>query len=104
MTASLYPAPRNVDLSDRAYFRAQRDGALPPGRNYVSELLRGRVDQSTFFQLSTRRQVTCNAIVHNGVLDSDTHLLAKPFTLDQLGAKLRELLGSQRASGGISPG
>jgi CheY-like chemotaxis protein len=36
-----------------------------------------------------------NAIVHNGVLDSGVDLLAKPFTTDDLGRKLQEVL--QRA-------
>ena len=36
---------------------------------------------------------TRNAIVHNGVLDSDAHLLTKPFTLSLLASKLREALG-----------
>jgi ActR/RegA family two-component response regulator len=31
---------------------------------------------------------TRNAIVHNGVLDAGTHLLSKPFTVDQLEAEL----------------
>ncbi|KAJ0344841.1 hypothetical protein COL154_013985, partial [Colletotrichum chrysophilum] len=35
---------------------------------------------------------TKNPVVHNGVLDHDVHFLAKPFTLDQLAAKLREVL------------
>ena len=39
---------------------------------------------------------TRNAVVHNGVLDHDVHFLAKPFTLDQLAAKLREVLDSRR--------
>lgn len=32
---------------------------------------------------------TRNAAVHNGVLDHDVHFIAKPFTLEQLTAKLR---------------
>ena len=35
---------------------------------------------------------TRNAIVHNGVLDPDTHLVSKPFTVAQLGAELDAVL------------
>jgi signal transduction histidine kinase/ActR/RegA family two-component response regulator len=35
---------------------------------------------------------TRNAIVHNGMLDPGVQLLGKPYTLDQLAAKLREVL------------
>jgi len=35
-----------------------------------------------------------NATVHNGVLDPNTPQLHKPFTLDQLAAKVREALDS----------
>jgi len=37
---------------------------------------------------------TRNAIVHNGVLDPGTHLLQKPFSIDQLAAKVRQVLDS----------
>ena len=33
-----------------------------------------------------------NAITHNGVLDPHTYLLAKPFTVDALAAKLAQVL------------
>jgi signal transduction histidine kinase/CheY-like chemotaxis protein len=36
---------------------------------------------------------TNNAIIHNGVLDAGVHLISKPFTLEQLAAKVREVLG-----------
>jgi signal transduction histidine kinase/ActR/RegA family two-component response regulator len=35
---------------------------------------------------------TRNAIVHNGVLDAGTHLITKPFTVDQLERELRSTL------------
>jgi hypothetical protein len=35
---------------------------------------------------------TRNAVVHNGVLDPGVHLIGKPFTVDELAAKLREVL------------
>lgn len=35
---------------------------------------------------------TRNAVVHNGVLDHGVNFIAKPFTIDQIAAKLREVL------------
>lgn len=35
---------------------------------------------------------TRNAIVHNGVLDAGVDLIGKPFTIDELGVKVREVL------------
>ena len=52
-TANVYPVPPNASYSDRAYFAAHRDGAA---QRFVSETLRGRVNDVTFFQYSERRQ------------------------------------------------
>ena len=38
---------------------------------------------------------TKNAVVHNGILDHDVHFLAKPFTIEQLAAKLRAVLDAK---------
>lgn len=35
---------------------------------------------------------TENAIVHHGRLDRGVHLLSKPFRIDELGRKLREVI------------
>jgi DNA-binding response OmpR family regulator len=35
---------------------------------------------------------TRNAVVHGGVLDAGVQFMNKPFTLDQLAAKLRSVL------------
>jgi signal transduction histidine kinase/CheY-like chemotaxis protein len=40
---------------------------------------------------------TKNAIVHNGMLDADVALLAKPFTVDQLAHKVRQAIDGQGA-------
>jgi len=39
---------------------------------------------------------TRDAIVHNGVLDADVQLISKPFTLEQLANKAREVFDSPR--------
>ena len=41
---------------------------------------------------------TRNAIVHQGRLDPDVHLLNKPFTQQDLARKVRELLDAPKAS------
>jgi CheY-like chemotaxis protein len=38
---------------------------------------------------------TRNAIVHNGMLDYGTHLLTKPFTIQDLGLKVRTILDEE---------
>ena len=47
--------------------------------------------------LYTTPAYTRNAIVHNGVLDADVSLLAKPFTVAQLARKVREVLDGDGA-------
>jgi signal transduction histidine kinase/ActR/RegA family two-component response regulator len=68
VTANFMPVPATLDLSDRSYFRVHRDGAIAPGRTYVSEVLQGRANPNTrFFQLSTRRTSRGDAGRFDGV-------------------------------------
>jgi len=55
LTGKLFPAPRTLDLSDREYFRVERDGLIQPSETYVSEILQGRAENIVFFLLSRRR-------------------------------------------------
>ena len=52
VSGTIYPMPK-LDLSDREYFRTQRDS--PKAGTYVSEILQSRVADTTFFTLSRRR-------------------------------------------------
>jgi len=58
------------------------------GRKLAEEAQGRRPDLKVLFTTGFTR----NAVVHNGVLDAGVNFLAKPFTLDQLAAKLREVL------------
>jgi CheY-like chemotaxis protein len=58
------------------------------GRKLADEALRRRPDLRVLFTTGYTR----NAVVHNGVLDPGVHLLGKPFTVEQLAAKLREVI------------
>ncbi len=55
VTGNVYPVPP-LDLSDREYYRAHRDGQVAPDDTFVSAVLRGRAQDVIFFQLSDRRR------------------------------------------------
>jgi PAS domain S-box-containing protein len=57
------------------------------GRKLADEALKRRPDLRVVYTTGFTR----NAVVHNGVLDAGVNFLAKPFTLQQLGDKLREV-------------
>lgn len=40
---------------------------------------------------------TRNAIVHNGIVDADVQLLGKPYTLEQLARKVRQVIAAKAA-------
>jgi DNA-binding NtrC family response regulator len=59
------------------------------GRRLAEEAQRRKPSLRVIFTTGFSR----NAVIHNGVLDKDVNFLAKPFTLEQLTAKVREVLG-----------
>jgi CheY-like chemotaxis protein len=58
------------------------------GRRLADEVRKRRPD----FKILYTTGYTRNAVMHNGVVDPDVELIGKPFTLDQLAAKVREVL------------
>jgi signal transduction histidine kinase/ActR/RegA family two-component response regulator len=61
------------------------------GRRLADEATRRRPDLRVLYTTG----YTNNAVIHNGVLDAGVHLLTKPFTLEQLAAKVHEALNSE---------
>ena len=59
------------------------------GRKLAEEVLRRRPEIKVLYTTG----YTPNAVVHGGVLDPGVELLSKPFTLEQLAAKVRTVLG-----------
>ncbi len=62
------------------------------GRRLAEEALQRRRDLKVLFTTGYTR----NAVVHNGVLDPGVNLLQKPASLEQLAAKVREVLDGGR--------
>ena len=58
------------------------------GKKLAEEALRRRPDLKVLFTTG----YTANAVVHGGVLDPGVQFIGKPFTLDQLAAKIRSVL------------
>lgn len=58
------------------------------GKKLAEEALRRRPQLKVLFTTG----YTANAVVHGGVLDSGINFISKPFTLEQLGAKIRAVL------------
>jgi signal transduction histidine kinase/CheY-like chemotaxis protein len=58
------------------------------GKKLADEAARRRPDLKVIFTTG----YTANAVVHGGTLDQGVNFLSKPFTLDQLAAKVRSVL------------
>ena len=58
------------------------------GRKLADEALHRRPNMRVLFTTGYTR----NAVVHNGVLDADADLLGKPYSIEQLAAKVRDVL------------
>ncbi|MDQ3558909.1 MAG: PAS domain-containing protein [Pseudomonadota bacterium] len=66
------------------------------GRKLADEARRRRPDLKVLFTTGYTR----NAVVHNGVLDPGVELIGKPFTIEELAAKVREVLDGPLAEAG----
>ncbi len=60
------------------------------GRKLANEVLKRRPDLKVIFTTG----YTSNAIVHNGTLDAGVDLVSKPFTVEELAVKGRDVLDS----------
>jgi DNA-binding NtrC family response regulator len=60
------------------------------GKRLAEQAVRRRPDLRVLFTTGYAR----NAVVHGSVLDPGAQLLSRPFTLDQLAAKVRAALGA----------
>jgi len=58
------------------------------GRQLSDQALKLRPDLKVLYTTGYTR----NAIVHNGMLDHGTHLISKPFTVEELAGKVRAVL------------
>ena len=58
------------------------------GRKLADEALKRRPELKVLFTTGYTR----NAVVHNGVLDAGVDLLGKPYSVEQLAAKMRDML------------
>jgi CheY-like chemotaxis protein len=58
------------------------------GRKLADQALKMRPDLKVIFATGYTR----NAVVHHGIVDPGVNLLSKPFSLEQLGSKVRQVL------------
>ena len=63
------------------------------GRQLADAALKQRPDLKILFTTGYTR----NAVVHNGIIDADVHLIGKPFTVAQLASKVRQVMTEHAA-------
>jgi two-component SAPR family response regulator len=61
------------------------------GRELADRALQMRPDLAVLFTTGYAK----NAIVHNGVLDSDVEMISKPFSVDGLARSVRKILDAR---------
>ena len=64
------------------------------GRKLADEVLKRRPGLKVLFTTGYTR----NAVVHNGVLDAGVELIGKPFTVEELAAKVRDVLDAPEST------
>ena len=66
VSGTIFPMPRNLDLSDREYFSVHKTGDVDP---YISEVIHGRAADTSFFAI-TRKRVSTDGQFHGVFLVS----------------------------------
>ncbi|MCJ2049466.1 hybrid sensor histidine kinase/response regulator [Methylobacterium sp. J-070] len=68
VAATSFPVDRDADLSDRAYFTAQRDGIVPRDQDYIGEVVTGRLVERAAFQISVAREAPIEGYGFEGIV------------------------------------
>ena len=68
------------------------------GAKLAEEARKRRPDLRVLFTTGYTR----NAVVHNGVLDDGVELIGKPFTIEELAAKIRAVLEASLGANNVA--
>jgi len=98
VSGTVYPMPK-LDLSDREYFRVQKEN--PAAGTYVSEVLKARAADTTFFTLSRRiSRASLSAVSppfrsHRNISSSSTRSFRPPASLPSSAKMAQSLRGTR---------